>query len=59
MTDDDILARVRAQQLERAWAEFAEDVRSAARLAAQQGKALPTSLPPEAEPWPPMRKAAS
>jgi hypothetical protein len=49
-----IEAQVKAAGLERAWAEFRDDVIAAARLVAAQRSAL-AAVPPADEPWPPMR----
>lgn len=43
--------------LERALAEFPEDVAAAAKLAEAHGKALGAPKDRVAEPWPPMRVA--
>ena len=48
-----IEVQARAVGLDRAWADFREDVIAAAREAAQR-PAL-DALPPADEPWPPMR----
>jgi hypothetical protein len=58
MDESDIVARVRAAGLEKAWEAFPQDVRDAANLAERQGRALHgDGLSPADEPWPPMRKA--
>ena len=57
MSDPDeavIEMQARAAGLERAWAEFREDVIAAARLVAGQRPAL-EGVPPAPEPWPAMR----
>jgi hypothetical protein len=55
MDEQEILARVRAAGLEATFARFGADVRAALDLAVSQGAALAGELPPELEPWPPMR----
>ena len=51
----DVLARARHAGLDRAAAEFPEDVAAAALAAAQAQRACAGSGTPTDEPWPPMR----
>jgi hypothetical protein len=55
MDDPELLARLQAEGLQRAWALFPEDVRFAATLARKQAAALNAPLTPADEPWPPMQ----
>ena len=51
----DLLARARLAGLDRAAAEFPEDVAAAAEAAAQAQRACAGAGAPTDEPWPPMR----
>lgn len=55
MDKDVIAALAKAAGLERALAEFPEDVAAAAAQARAMTKAIRYPAEPEAEPWPPMR----
>jgi len=50
-----LLALVRAAGLEKALAEFPDDVASAASKAMANAGAVQVPTDPRAEPWPPMR----
>ena len=51
----DVLARARAAGLDRAAADFPDDVAAAADAAAQAQSACAGGAQPTDEPWPPMR----
>jgi len=55
MQDPELLARLQAEGLQRAWALFPDDVRAAAVLARKQAGALAAQLTAADEPWPPMQ----
>jgi hypothetical protein len=53
--DELVAALARAAGLERALAEFPEDVAAAAAQALNNSRAIQVPDDPAAEPWPPMR----
>lgn len=55
MTPDLIAALAKAAGLDKALAEFPEDVAAAAAQALATAGAIRTPTDPAAEPWPPMR----
>jgi hypothetical protein len=56
--DDTVLeVMVQAAGLQKALADFPDDVRAAVREALARRKTLSQPLDPQAEPWPPMRPA--
>jgi hypothetical protein len=55
MDADLVAALARLAGLERALAEFPDDVLAAAAQALGHREAMPAPEPPAAEPWPPMR----
>jgi len=60
MPDKDLIANlVRAAGLDRAWAEFPDDVVDAYKQARSFEAGLVRPEDPAAEPWPPMRAAGT
>ncbi|MBO0713089.1 MAG: hypothetical protein J2P47_17600 [Acetobacteraceae bacterium] len=57
MDRDFIAARARAAGLDKALAEFPEDVAAAAEQAVVQAGTIHVPTDPAAEPWPPMQTA--
>jgi len=56
--DPVIAALARAAGLDKAIADFPEDVVAAAEQALQQARTVQVPVDPAAEPWPPMRSGA-
>jgi hypothetical protein len=59
MEERDLLAQATAAGLDKAVDEFPQDVQAAAQAARQARQSLRAPQDATAEPWPPMRAAAS